>query len=426
MAKLQTAENGRTLLRDGKPFFWLADTCWSAFTNIHEEEWLEYLDIRAKQGFNVLQINALPQWDRCLSDLDVHPFPTKDGVRYDFSRIDPLYFSRARSMCRAAVDRGFTLALVVMWCNYVPGTWASRMFEDNVIPEACVEPVVRAICEAFNEFEPVYIVSGDTGFEAEETIQRYRLVADCVERYAPGAPTAYHIKGRYDGLPQEFGERASLYLYQSGHNAGAQHMAHTLAEHFAARTPVHPVINSEPCYEQMGYSHKAYGRFRRPETRWALWNSLLAGACAGITYGAHGVWNWQKPEMPKNPIAGEGFLQALRCTDALHFPGTADYAFAKNFLLDRGMPVLEPCQELLAQYGDSIRAARAGQEILLYVPTNAPLCLRGDWNGYTAAALDLESGTRVPLTLHAADGMTRLEMHPFYNDALILLHKAGS
>lgn len=423
MAKLQVAANGRTLLRDGRPFFWLADTCWSAFTNISREEWISYLDTRAVQGINVLQINALTQWDRCLSELGVHPFYTEDGVRYDFSRIQPAYFDRARAMCRAAVDRGFTLALVVMWCNYVPDTWAARICGDNVMPEACVEPVVRTVCEAFNEFEPVYIVSGDTGFEAEETVRRYRLVADCVDRYAPQALKAYHIKGRYDGLPQEFGERADLYFYQSGHNAAAQAMACTLAEHFAARTPVRPVINSEPCYEQMGYSHKAYGRFRRPETRRALWNSLLSGACAGITYGAHGVWNWQKQEMPKNPIGGEGFLPAMRCTDALHFPGVADYAFAKEFLLERGLPVLQPCQEVLARYGEEVRAARAGQGLLLYVPTNAPLLLHGDWSGCTATAWDLESGRRTPVALHAADGQTQLEMHPFYGDALLELRE---
>lgn len=424
MAKLQVSANNRTLLRDGAPFFWLADTCWSAFTNIHEEEWIQYLDTRASQGINVLQINALPQWDRCLSDRTLVPFSTADGIRYDFSQINPDYFTHARAMCKAAVERGFTLALVVMWCNYVPGTWAVKLFGDNVIPEKYVEPVVRTICDAFNEFDPVYIVSGDTGFEAEETVRRYRLVADYVDRYAPDALKAYHIKGRYDGLPQEFGERADLYFYQSGHNAGAQATAHTLAEHFAGRNPVHPVINSEPCYEQMGYSHKAYGRFRRPETRWALWNSLLSGACAGITYGAHGVWNWQKPEMPRNPIAGEGFLQALRCTDALHFPGVADYAFAKEFLLSRGLPVLEPCQEILAQYSEFICAARAGQEFLLYVPTNAPLVLNGDWNAFTAEAIELESGARAPLALRASDGTAQLEMHPFYNDVLIVLRRA--
>ena len=420
---LRVSADHTRLLRDGEPFFWLADTCWSAFTNISDEEWKEYLDVRAAQGFNVLQINTLPQWDRCGTLLDRHPFPLTGGARYDFSTIQPEYFRHAQEMCRAAVDRGFVLALVVMWCNYVPDTWASHIFDGNVIPEERVEPIVRTICESFNQFSPVYIVSGDTGFDSEDSIRRYRLVSDLVDRYAPEALKAYHIKGRYDGLPQEFGERADLYFYQSGHNASAQAMCHTLANHFAARTPRRPVINSEPCYEQMGYSHKAYGRFRRPETRSALWNSLLAGADAGITYGAHGVWNWWKPGMPKNPIGGEGFLQALPHEKALRLPGAEDFAFAKGFFLERGMPALTPCQEILTQYDQFIRAARTENEVFLYVPVSAPLALKGDWSGYTASVLDLENGEDQPLRMEVRDGAARLEMASILGDGLIVLKK---
>lgn len=419
--RLQVSEDRTHLLRDGKHFFWLADTCWSAFTNISDAEWIEYLDTRAKQGFNVLQINALPQWDRCGTLLDQQPFPVIDGMQYDFSTIQESYFHHAQEMCQAAVDRGFTLALVVMWCNYVPDTWASKIYGGNIIPEERVEPIVRTICESFQQFEPVYIVSGDTGFDSEASIARYRLTADLVEQYAPQALKAYHIKGRYDGLPQEFGERADLYFYQSGHNIAAQAMCHTLAEHFANRTPRHPVINSEPCYEQMGYSHKAYGRFRRPEVRSALWNSLLAGASAGITYGAHGVWNWWKPGMPKNPIAGEGFLQALPHEMALQFPGAADYAFAKNYFEEHGITALQPCQEILAEYSDLIRAARTEKEVLLYMPTSAPLTLNGCWHGYTASALDLESGAVIPLALEVKENMASLEMAPVSGDAVVTL-----
>jgi len=420
---LQVSKDHTHLLKDGKHFFWLADTCWSAFTNISDEEWDAYLTHRAEQGFNVLQINTLPQWDRCGTRLNWHPFPLPDGIHYDFSVILPEYFGHARQMCRKAVERGFTLALVVMWCNYVPDTWASNIFDGNIIPEACVEPIVRTICESFNEFEPVYLVSGDTGFDSEASIARYRLVTDLVDKYAPEALKAYHIKGRYDGLPQEFCERADLYLYQSGHNVSAQDGCHTLAQHFAKRSPRHPVINSEPCYEQMGYSHKLYGRFRRAETRRALWDSLLSGASAGITYGAHGVWNWQKPDMPKNPISGEGFLQAYPCERALSFPGASDYAFARRLFESRSITALQPCREILAQYSEQIPCALCGPLLLIYLPVNAPLTLKGDWSDRQASVIDLSSGDSATLPLRTENGVTTLEMHRFYHDALILIEK---
>lgn len=423
MGILQISQDKTHLLRDGQPFFWLADTCWSAFTNIPEDEWEEYLECRQKQGFNVLQINTLPQWDRCGSRLDCFPFPTRDGARFDFGKILPEYFIRARQMCQRAVEKGFTLMLVVMWCNYVPNTWATKICADNVMPEACVEPVVQKICESFNEFHPVYAISGDTGFEDEKTIERYRLVADCVEKYAPDALKAWHIKGRYDGLPQEFAERTDIYLYQSGHNPTAQHMAHKLAETFASRTPKHPVINSEPCYEQMGYSHHEYGRFRQKDVRHALWNSLLSGASAGISYGAHGIWNWQKPGMPQNPIGGEGFLRAMSVGQALRFPGAEDFAFAKSFLEKRGITYLAPCQEILMDYPEDIRAARTEHEILLYVPVNAPFALEGDYAKYRVSALDLSTRKEMPFALACKEHAAYADVHSGYEDVLLILEQ---
>ena len=73
--------NGRQdgFLCEGKPFFWFADTCWSAFTSITEADWDYYLTRRAEQGMNVLQINTLPQWDRCCPDLGIWPYASEDG-----------------------------------------------------------------------------------------------------------------------------------------------------------------------------------------------------------------------------------------------------------------------------------------------------------------------------------------------------------
>lgn len=421
MGSVRPSDNQRTLLRDGKPFFWLADTCWSAFTNITDEEWTEYLELRASQGFNVLQINALPQWDRCGSTQGLYPFPTEDGFHFDVTRLNPAYFTHAAAMCQEAVNRGFTPAIVVMWCNYVPDTWASAIMPGNVIPKEYVEPVVRTICETFQPFDPVYIVSGDTGFDSPAAIERYQYVTGLVERYAPGATKAYHIKGRYDGLPQELAEHADLYFYQSGHNAQGQGNAVTLAESFLARQPRRPVINSEPCYEQMGYSHMLYGRFRQPEIRAALWNSLLSGACAGITYGANGVWNWQKPGMPKNPIGGEGFLEGHPWNLAIRLPGAWDYSFAKSFMEKNNFDVLEPCQDVLAKYEKEVRAAKSGSTLLLYVPTNAPLLLNGDWSGCTATVIDLEKHEEASLPITCEGGQSRIGIHPYNADALIII-----
>ena len=242
-----------------------------------------------------------------------------------------------------------------------------------------------------------------------------------MDKYAPKALKAYHIKGRYDGLPQEFGERADIYLYQSGHNPKAQEITVELAESFAGRLPHHPVVNSEPCYEQMGYSHHIYGRFHRCDIRKALWNSLLSGADAGITYGAHGVWNWFKTDMPRNPIGGEGFLRAMTVSRALKFPGAKDYVFARQLFEERDIINLVPCQEILTKFQDHVRAARTEKEILIYLPVTAPLILQGDYSGYHASVIDLTTRESRSISMECEENLTMLEMHEYEEDVLIIL-----
>ena len=60
MGKLVLAPNGRHFLRDGRPFFYLADTVWATFSNVTLEEWARYLAVRRTQGFTALQISILP------------------------------------------------------------------------------------------------------------------------------------------------------------------------------------------------------------------------------------------------------------------------------------------------------------------------------------------------------------------------------
>ena len=75
-----------------------------------------------------------------------------------------------------------------------------------------------------------------------------------------------------------------------------------------------------------GSGRKIYGRFQAEDTRKAAWSSILSGACAGVAYGAHGIWNWQKLNKPANPILGEGF-------DA-PFHGMKHYSFRERGIME--------------------------------------------------------------------------------------------
>ena len=426
MSRLTISKDQRHLCRDGRAFFWLADTIWSAFTNITLDDWAYYLKKRKKQGFNVIQINTLAQWDRGESSLNRSPFAIKADGMPDYERVYQAYFDNAREMCRMAKEEGFELALVILWCNQVPGTWANQYAPGFTIKEKILPDVVKKILDSFDEFEPIYLVGGDTDFPSEETIEYYKKVFCMLEERRYRGLRSIHIKGRFTDIPDEIAEKIDFYLYQSGHNAGAQEMAYTSAKAFYEREPKRPVINSEPCYEQMGYSHNLYGRFGQFEIRRAAWQGLLSGASAGVTYGAHGVWNWVSEGYKSTLALGEGFDAPFPHQQALEFPGAWDYGFIHEFFAEFSLDTMTPCREIVLNRSEEIRAAENEKGIIVvYLPVNTKLQLQGDYSQSRIRAYDLSARHSAWLDAEKKEDCTVIDMHPFLQDALIVIARIG-
>lgn len=424
MSRLKINENGRTFLLDGQRFFYLADTVWSAFTSATMDEWEFYLEKRWSQGFTVLQINMMPQWDRCMSDVGVYPFETKNGITFDYTKWNETYFDRAKIMCNMAREKGFQLALVVLWLNFVPGTWGSRLSKDYIMPKNFIKPYTRKVIEAFDEFEPIYMVSGDTDFDTPESIDYYEAALSEACLRSPDSLKAMHIKRGYDYIPESFLDRINFYMFQSGHNADGQQMAYLLAEKFYRDYPKKPVINAEPCYEQMGFSRNMYGRFQPFDIRKAAWSSLLSGACAGVTYGAHGVWNWKKSGKQPNPVMGEGFDKSFPLQEALLFPGAWDYGYIADFMKELTVDELIPVSDILEEKSTDIRMAMTTEgEYLIYMPYPTELIIKKELHGYQAKAINLSNRSVSKVGICVTESSTRVLMHSFQEDTLILLKK---
>lgn len=422
MSKLKIHKNKKNFTLDGKHFFYLADTVWSAFTNATIEEWEFYLEQRYREGFNVLQINTLPQWDRGTSDLNCYPFETKDGETFDFSKGKEEYYIRAKYMCQMAVDKGFQLALVVLWLNYVPGTWGSKMFSGNIMPKEMIGEYAAKIVTEFEEFDPIYVISGDTDFDTIEAIEYYKIALDTICEMSPDSLKTMHIKRGYDKIPVEFLNKLSFYMFQSGHNADGQDMAYRLPEAFLRKYPRKPLINAEPCYEQMGYSRQVYGRFHSYDIRKAAYSSILSGASAGVTYGAHGVWNWKKCNKRSTSLLGEGFDEAFPMQQALLFPGAWDYGYLKHFFEMNHIWDLEPARELIKDKSEEVRMAKTeDNRYLIYMPYATKIVLNQELTGYQGRAVDLSNRNISNIILNIKEGTTEITMHTFENDVLLYL-----
>ena len=147
-ASLQISDSKDHFVKDGKPFFYLADTAWLAFANATIDDWAEYLDYRKIQGFNALQMIVLPiPHDTSESAIGILPFKTDNTGKMDFHAINDQYFDRAQTMLELATERGFLPVLAPLWCNYVEGSWASHSFEDKVMPLSAVKPYMEYVVD---------------------------------------------------------------------------------------------------------------------------------------------------------------------------------------------------------------------------------------------------------------------------------------
>lgn len=419
---IQIDKNQKIFIKNDKPFFYLADTVWSVFTNATLEEWEDYLSFRKSQGFNVLQINMLRQWDASGSVLNLHPFKQLEDGSYDYSSMKLEYFDRAEVMLETAVKHGFTPALVLLWCNYVPDTWADMFQAGNKMPLDCVEPYVEYVAKRYAKFSPIYLISGDSNFPTEQSIAYYKKALETVKRISPESITTLHIQGRLREIPAVFteGEDLDFYMYQSGHNSQFQPTTYEIAEYLYENSEERPVVNGEPCYEEISYSRNIYGRFTRFDVRKAAWQSVLAGGASGITYGAHGIWSWHKKGQSFGIIEGEGFDTPYDWRDALKFEGAWDYSFMKYLIEQNRLHGLKPL-DIIKDMSKEIRAAGNDETIVIYMPVNTKLKLELETSEYTFTTIDLVnrrfSQTEV---IETEEGITVIPLHDFTNDVLII------
>jgi len=141
MSRITISPTNDYFLRDGQPFFYLADTAWMAVSNLSVPEWDEYLDYRKEQGFTAVQISLLPiLHDTSVSELNEFGFELING-KPDFSKINGAYFDKAATMVNMAYEHGINAVLMPLWCNYIPDTWAAkRVGEGFTIPFEALGP----------------------------------------------------------------------------------------------------------------------------------------------------------------------------------------------------------------------------------------------------------------------------------------------
>jgi hypothetical protein len=413
---LTVADDGRSFEHaDGTPFFWLGDTAWPAGAKATSDEWERYLDRRVAQGFNVVQVNTLPQWDAS-RPRGRYPF----GEEWDLESPDPGYFRALDDLVAAAHERGVVPALVAVWRNYVADD------RDPTFPKTFTpEQAARYACylgARYGAYGATWFVSGDSGLD-EGVLEVYAAAARALrESVTHPLLTLHMISSITTSEAANEMEWFDYHLYQSGHHYGEQQRnAYRYAVESRDFDPARPVVNGEPCYERHGYFEEPELRVPREAVRRAGWWSVLSGANAGLTYGAHGIWHWHRQGEHVSHAEDRGMPEPWE--EALSYPGAADVALLKSIVTRFSVGSLEPRQDAVPSAPETVRAAEFPDDgsLLVYTPDPRPLEVDASALTFEVEAvswLDPETGRRRPVESADETGVTVGEP-PWDGDAVL-------
>jgi len=368
LPRLKVCDNHRFLCTtDGRPFFYLADTGWELFHRLDRKQAIEYLDTRAAQGFTAIQAVALAELDG-VSEPNAYgklPLIDKDPTR---PAVGPgSYWEHVDFIVDQANARGLYIAMLPAW-----GRWVNNGRGDEpLLTVSNAQRYGEFLGKRYGRKGIVWILGGDRTPAGVEAVWR---------ALAKGIAIGVAGKEDYDAVLMSFhprgGETSSTWfhddpwldfnMHQTGHGLADQVKSYDRIARDYARTPVKPVVDGEPLYEDHplafrsrdnGFSFDAHVRQR------AYWD-VFSGA-AGHTYGNHAVWQMYAPG--RKPINGPLFYW----NEAIHRPGANQMRYVRALVESRPYLSRVPDQSLVVnalEGADRIVATRGDGYAFVYSP----------------------------------------------------------
>ncbi len=330
--RLKVSDNHRFLIyEDGRPFFYLGDTAWELFHRLNREEASMYLANRAKKGFTVIQAVVIGELDGHssgnaygflpLTDLDPARPAVKDGPDND-------YWDHVDYIVNKAESLGLTIGMLPTWGRY----WRDAVKDGKpILNPANAETYGAWLGKRYKDKPIIWILGGDRPVDNDSQRETIRAMARGLRQGDGGSHLiTFHPPGANSSSTWFHQEPwLDFNMRQNGHDAEYNgHYIHTLDDY--RRTPVKPVIDGEPIYEDHPVSFQAdrQGRSVAVDTRHALYWDLFSGAC-GHTYGNHAVWQMWGPG--RAPINGP----LMYWQDAINQPGAGQMQYGRRLLESR-------------------------------------------------------------------------------------------
>lgn len=313
---------------DGTPFFWLGDTHWTFVTEEPYDDFKTCVDKRLSQRFTVYQCNfrdgakdgyfgrscsmMTETEDGCMPNLDF--FHEVVDPRMDYlaavGMVTAVGYAWGYDLESTPVERYIALAKYTM-ARYgaYPVIWTLA----GELPGYMGDPEKIAA-----EWGKVAVEAAK--WNAFSNLQSVHLA--CTRPF----PKIYEHEPWFD-----------LAMSQAGH--GDFSVDQTMYEEFREMYVGHPIVESEGMYEGANSGELSSRPITPAMMRRLAYLIMQSGGC-GYTYGALGVWEWQR----EAGVGGIGWGD-LSWRDGLNLPGADQLTIFRDFYERVGFADLKPLSE---------------------------------------------------------------------------------
>jgi hypothetical protein len=365
---------------DGTPFFWLGDTAWSIFNHPQPADVDVYLADRAAKGFTIIQ-GVIALWDYNNRRNPDGQLPFLNG---DLGRINEAYYKNVDSIVAKVEAHGMYMAILPYWHKN-----AGDRLGTNGNPEK-LQAYCQFLAQRYARHHIFWILGGDSTAmgEAGEKIQHITdleaqgLIAGAHAAGVDKIMISYHPTGRQSSsFWFQYEPWLDFNSIQSGHFIRTTNFRLVAADY--AKTPVKPVLDMEPGYENITdglvRNNTNAVRITATDVRRSAYLAVFAGA-AGHTYGCGEVYEFWSPGTRALPGWGSG----LPWRESLHLPASGQVQYLRYLIESRPMLDRIPDQSLLLGPDQPVlnrfEATRGadGSYAFIYSAAGRPFTLRTD------------------------------------------------
>jgi hypothetical protein len=280
---LKKSETGRFLVdQKGKPFLVLGDSAWSLIAQLGDKDIDQYLDDRAKRGFNALIVNLI-EHKFCTNAPSTHAKIAPFQKTGDFSQPNAAYFDFAYQVVKKANDRGIAVWLFPAYLGYDGGNegWFREMKASG---KANLRGYGRFVGKRFKDLPNlVWVMGGDFTPPKEDQSVVTEMAEGIREEDSQHLMSAHGGPSTHSAVIA-FGEPDWL-LVNSVYSYEKTLFRPLVTEYHRQR--IRPFVLLESVYEG---EHDSKPHEIRRQAYWAM----LCGAC-GQFFGNNPIWHFDGP-----------------------------------------------------------------------------------------------------------------------------------